>query len=337
MATNFCTCDLNNLNLAKKDIIVSKVPLIYHGYDSARKLELDILWYIDNYNLDWGTIHHCKLHVDEKAATAVIFLRFCNPDVHERVIAEMNRIEWPAKSNNTLRFEFNRKYTKLHQALNRERLTNRNAETQTQLPYSLEYQPKITQVQCNVGTQTENFAAQSLGSQNLAAPTLAAHSLAEIDLIDLNYDDSHDKYEPLKAAQSSSATLNYLKFTSNEFKPTLTVNSNVAIDWTVKQNVVAEVNTNKVKLEASKIKKNPLDDIISVAEFKKMLEGGDKEAWTRNDWDNMIGLKEVFDSDGSVLGYSSSESTEFIKIEATNRTAENFDLFSESSSVILFR
>ncbi|CAF1053733.1 unnamed protein product [Brachionus calyciflorus] len=69
MATNYCTCNSNNLNLVKKDIIISKLAFIYHGYDSARRLELDLLWYIDNYKLDWGSIHHCKLHIDEKAAT----------------------------------------------------------------------------------------------------------------------------------------------------------------------------------------------------------------------------------------------------------------------------
>ena len=31
------------------------------------------------------------------------------------------------------------------------------------------------------------------------------------------------------------------------------------------------------------------------------------------------GLKEVFDSDGSVLGYSRSESTEYVKIEDVNK------------------
>lgn len=333
MATNYCNCDLNNLNLSIKDIVISKVPLVYHGYDSARRLELDLLSYIDDFKLDWGTIHHCKLHVDEKAATAVIFLRFCNPDVHGRVIAEMNGIEWPAKSQNTLRFEFNRKYTKLHQAKNRERLINRNAQTKTEPMHS---QPKIDKVLCDVATQTEPFlAATTQAVPTQAASTLAAHTLIEMDLIDLNYDDYNDKFTPIKAAQSIPSTLSCLDFLSSEFTPKPDVSPILASEFIAKHVLEVNMTINKIKLEADKIKKNPLDDIVSIAEFKRMLEEGDKEAWTRNDWDNMIGLKEVFDNDGSVLGYSRSESTEYVEIEEVNKKEEKLDVFSESSSIIL--
>ena len=84
--------------------------------------------------------------------------------------------------------------------------------------------------------------------------------------------------------QSTPFTLNSLDFTSIDFEPKPKVNTILAPECSIEQKDVVNTTSNKIELDTDKIKKNPLDDILSVTEFKKMLEESDKEAWTRNDW-----------------------------------------------------
>ncbi|CAF0945557.1 unnamed protein product [Brachionus calyciflorus] len=59
---------------------------------------------MDYEQFDWGTIHHCKFYDEPKSPTALIFLRFCNTDVHKKLIAKLNGIEWP-KAINRIRLQ----------------------------------------------------------------------------------------------------------------------------------------------------------------------------------------------------------------------------------------
>lgn len=130
---NHCTCDLDNLDLTKKDIVISRVPFKYHKYESNQQIELFILNKMDQNNYQLGNIHHFKLHVDPSAETQIIFLRFCNPSVPEEVIKTLNGIEWPKGTRHHLQLRFNRAYTRAHQARHRERLEFRNASVQTEI------------------------------------------------------------------------------------------------------------------------------------------------------------------------------------------------------------
>ena len=361
MATYYCTCDLDHLNLSKKDIVISRIPLIYHGNDSARRIELDLLSYMDDYKLDWGNIHHCKLHVDEIAPTAVIFLRFCNPDVHGRVIAEMNGIEWPAKTGNSLRFEFNRKYTMLHQAKSRERLAFHNAQTQTELLESLVTPETKQQSKCDIETQTENTIVAVEKNRddyfsNIKSPSQLDEELAaistDINLIDLDSEFTFDKYTPLKNTCQPLAAPTFfddiLKCENDllaKKEPTLYSKENLAAEnientgqnldnssfssskietLDVKSSSSLNIESSKFTIKSEKIKQNPLDRILSKEEFETIV-GGDM-FWDRNTWDQLIGLEEVKDHTGSTIGY---------KKGATTVESSDFEQFSESSSFVL--
>ncbi|CAF0975261.1 unnamed protein product [Brachionus calyciflorus] len=321
MATNYCKCDLSSLDFSIRDIVIQQVPFIYHGYNTARRLELDLLKIIDKngFTNKWGYIHHCKLHMDPKANKQTVFLRFCNTKVHEEVIDILDGMNWPTETNNKLKFIFNRKITKPHQAQNRERLICRNASTQTEMTSnSITTQTEVNFTNRSIQTDETSLLIKVDNSSNQACKSLEDPVYKVLNLIDFDGEQVLDKYDPLriesKAKNDPILNIEYKGFSESIFfsKPEKTVRT---------------TDFKCGPIDPSKIKKNPSDMLITKDEFERLCKADTLEAWTRYDWDALVGLREVRAKDGSICGYSRKE------LEADDTTL--VDLFSVSSSFIL--
>lgn len=126
MPMNHCKFNLDNINLTRKDIVISiRVPYKYFQGEIKQHMDIAILKQMACHNNQLGDIDR-KLHYDPKADTQIMFLQFCNTDVHEDVIKELNVMEWPKSTKHYLYFRFNSIYTLSHQARNREKLQYHN-------------------------------------------------------------------------------------------------------------------------------------------------------------------------------------------------------------------
>ncbi|CAF0764836.1 unnamed protein product [Brachionus calyciflorus] len=59
-------------------------------------------------------------------------------------------------------------------------------------------------------------------------------------------------------------------------------------------------------MDPSKIKRNPLDMLITKDEFERLSQADSLEAWTRYDGNELVGLREVRAEDGSICGQNAN-------------------------------